>query len=124
MLRLVHPAPQGQHPPARKKGDRSPALSLSVEETRHLRAAVSALARNMGGFAVAAVVVGVSIQTLHAVMNPKRRPHPGIALRVARASGMSVEAVLGGCLSPMGRCPTCGSRVGDKPALRTAGGAR
>jgi hypothetical protein len=123
MLRLVHPAPAaGQHPPARRKGSRSLSLTLTPDETRHVRAALRNTAAAYGGFDVLASVMGLRVKALYRVAH--RRPCGTFAIRLARAAGMSVEAVLGGTLNPAGRCPTCGSRVGDKPALRIAGGAR
>jgi hypothetical protein len=117
-LRLVHPAPAGQHPPpTRRKGDRSPALFLTAEETKHFRAAAHNAARAYGGFACLAAAIGVPVDTLHAAMTPKRRPSAALALRLARASGMHVETMLSGALSEAGRCNACGSRI-------AAGGAR
>lgn len=124
MLRLVHPPPpagQGTDPPKRRKGFPSPALSLTAEESRHLGATIKNAGRAYGSLGCLASVVGVPVTTLRKT----RRHGAALALRIARACGMSVEAVLGGKLSTMGRCPTCGSRVGDRPALTlAAGGAR
>jgi hypothetical protein len=52
----------------------------------------------------------------------KSRGSPAIALRAARAAGMHVETLLSGTLSPAGRCPTCGGRIGDRATA--AAGAR
>jgi hypothetical protein len=124
MLRLVHPAPAGQGtdpPGARRRRRHAAALSLSAEEIQHLRATIRNTARAYGSLGCLAAVIGVPASTL----TPRRkRPSPGLALAVARAAGMSVEAVLGGALSSLGRCSACGSRVGDRPALSVAGGAR
>jgi|HubBroStandDraft_6_1064221.scaffolds.fasta_scaffold703546_3 hypothetical protein len=125
MLRLVHPPPaagQGSGSPARRRGARSPALSLTSDETRHLRAALKNTAAAYGGLDVLASVMGVGVETLYKAA--QRRPSGTLAIRLARAAGMAVEAILTGTLNPAGRCPSCGSRVGDKPALRVAGGAR
>jgi hypothetical protein len=121
MLRLVHPAREGQEAPApRRKGRPSPSFSLNDAEVRHLRAAIVNVARAYGSIGCLAAALGCNA----GVLTRKRRPGPGLALAVARAAGMTVEAVLGGTLNPAGRCPSCGSRVGDRPALRAAGGAR
>ena len=53
----------------------------------------------------------------------RKRHGAALALLVARAAGMSVEAVIGGKLSAAGRCATCGHRAGDGRLL-AAGGAR
>jgi hypothetical protein len=117
MLRLVHPAPQGQDPPARRKRERSPALSLTVDEAKHFRSAARNAARAFGGFACLAAAIGVPVGTLHDATSPRRRPSGALALRLARVSGMHVETMLSGGLSEAGRCPACGSRI-------AAGGAR
>ena len=111
MLMLVQPPPGGNatDPPKRRRGARSPALSLTTDEARHLRATVKNTARAYGGLDVLASVIGVDPSTL----NRKTRPSPALALAVARAAGMSVEAVIGGKLSDAGRCSTCGHRAGD-----------
>src|SRR4051812_4596701 len=113
MLRLVHPAREGQDPP-RRKGTRSPALSLSAEEVRHLRAAIVNTARAYGGMEVLASVTGVSLNVLHsaAYLRSYRASH-ALAFVVARAAGMTAEAILGGKLSPAGRCKACGARVAE-----------
>lgn len=115
MIRLVHPAPAG--PVTRpSKGRRSAVLSLTPEETRHLRASIRNVSRAYGGVDVLAGVVGVPASTLHQALNKRRHPSAGLALRVARAAGMSMEAVIGPTLSAAGRCAACGSRVADRRA--------
>jgi hypothetical protein len=112
MLRLVHPAREGQDPPARRKGARSPTLSLAVSEATAFRAALANVARAFGGYACLAAAVGVPVVTLHHARNPKRLPAPGLVLRVARAAGMHAEALISPTLSTVGRCNACGARVG------------
>jgi hypothetical protein len=121
MLRLVHPAREGQgtDPPTRRKGYKAPALFLTADEARHLRATVKNVARAYGSLECLAAVLGIGPGVL---TRKSRRPSPGLALAVARAAGMSLEAVIGGKLSPAGRCEACGSRVGDRPQF-VAGGA-
>lgn len=122
MLMLVHPRPAGQatDPPKRRKCARSPSLSLTAEETKHLRAALRNTIRAYGGAPVLAQVMGVPAATLYSAS--KRAPSGALAIRLAQAAGVSVEAVLGGKLSAMGRCKACGARIGDRPAV-AAGGA-
>jgi len=117
MLRLIHPRPEGDgpRPPKRRRGP-SPCLSLTTEETRHFRAALRNVARAYGGFPVLADVVGVPVKSLYQAL--LRHPSPGLALRVARAAGMSLEAVIGPTLNEAGRCLSCGSRIGDRPEGR------
>lgn len=111
MLRLIHPAPEGGQGTRPPRGHRAPSLSLTPEEVRHFRAALRNTARAYGGHAVLAGVVGVPVKTLHNAFS--HRPSVGLVLRVAQAAGMSVEAILGGKLSPAGRCPTCSARVAE-----------
>ena len=115
MLRLVHPAPKGQETPRRQR--RRDIHSLTKDERRHLRAALLNLRRAYGSWACLADAMGQSIHTLQSTASGS----PGLALRAARAGGMSVEAVLSGKLSPAGRCEACGSRLGDRPALAIGG---
>jgi hypothetical protein len=116
MLRLVHPAPAGQAPRVRK-GKRSPLLSLTAEEKRHLRQALHNLRRAYGTWACVAAAMGVRENSLTCAAR-ERNPlgSPAMALLAARAGGMSVEAVLSGTLSAAGKCESCGSRLGHGPA--------
>ncbi len=115
MLRLVHPAPAGQGP-GTSKGRRprpSPALVLSDEEVRHVRAAVRNTARAYGGNAVLAEVMGVPADTISGVLTSRKHRASGtFAIRLARAADVSVEAILTGAISAAGRCDACGHRVG------------
>ncbi|MFT3768513.1 MAG: transcriptional regulator [Minicystis sp.] len=120
MLRLVHPAPAGQgtDPPARRKGARAPSLSLTPDEARHVRAALHNARRAFGSWGCLAAVVGCGVNSLK-----QSRPGLALAVRVAQAAGVSVEAMLSGALTAAGRCPTCGHRAGDG-RIAAAGGAR
>ena len=124
MLILVHPAPAGQGP-GTSKGRRprpSPALILSDEEVRHVRAAVRNTARAYGGNAVLADVMGVPADTISGVLTSRKHRASGtFAIRLARAAGASVEAILTGAISEATRCTTCGHRVGEGRVA--AGGA-
>jgi hypothetical protein len=125
MLRLVHPAlgGQGTDPPVRRKGTRSPALSLTHEEVRHVRAALKNTARAYGGNEVLAAVLGITRNALNVAAGNRARLLSGtFAIRLARAAGVAVEAILTGALTAAGRCPTCGHRAGDGRIV--AGGER
>jgi hypothetical protein len=93
MLRLAHPAPSGQgtDPPKRRKGYPAPALSLTADEARAVRAAARNIARTYGSLRKLAAALGVNPNALTA----KKGPGPGLAIALARVSGMSVDAVLG-----------------------------
>jgi len=123
MLRLVHPPPggNGTDPPApRRKGTRAPSLMLTPEEARHLRAAIRNIARAYGSLACLAAVIGVRPEVL---AHKRRHPSAALALAVARAGGVTMEAVLSGAIADAGRCKACGHRPGDGRAV-AAGGAR
>jgi hypothetical protein len=92
-------------------------LRLTDEEARHLRATIRNVARMYGSLSCLAEVLGVH----PGVLTHRRRPSPGLALAVARAAGMTFDAVVGGKLTAAGRCPTCGTAAGA--ASRLGGGA-
>ena len=115
MLILVHPRPEGQGSGSSKvrRPRPSPALVLSDEEVRHVRAAVRNTARAYGGNAVLADVMGVPADTISGILTSRKHRASGtFAIRLARAAGTSVEAVLTGAISAAGRCGTCGHRAG------------
>lgn len=121
MLRLVHPAREGQERPRPSKGRRSPALLLTAAEERHLRTTIKNTARALGGMDVLAAMTSISRATLeHVAYAKSRHPSAALALLVARAAGISLEAAIGGKLSAVGRCPSCGSRIGTRKAARHA----
>lgn len=94
MLRLAHPAPRGQgtDPPVRRHRRPSPALSLTHDEACAVRAAARNIARqHYGTLAALAAVLGV----VPGILTRKRRPSAGLAVALARVSGMTVDAVLG-----------------------------
>ena len=67
-----------------------------------------------------AAVVGAPIATFHKSLNKRRRPSAILALRVAKAAGMSVEAILSGQLTDAGRCAACGSHISDRTERRVS----
>jgi hypothetical protein len=94
MLRLAHPAPAGQgtDPPKRRRGFPAPALSLTDDEARAVRAAARNIARTYGSLRKLAAVLDVNPGVL---TSKRRRPSAGLAVALARVSKMSVDAVLG-----------------------------
>jgi hypothetical protein len=115
MLRLVHPPPTGGQATRPPKGRKAPALSLTDEELRHLRAATRNAVRAYGSPGALAAAIGVPTVAIYRVTGENgRRPCAGIALRIARASGVALEVVLGhrAALTEAGRCQACGSRIG------------
>lgn len=116
MLRLVKPPTggQGTRPPGGRR--RKTVQSLTAEESRHLRAALKNLRWAYGSWSCLAEVMDVSVDCLSSVAYGKCPGSPGLALRAAQAGGMHVETLLSGTLTAAGRCPTCGSRLGDRAA--------
>jgi hypothetical protein len=127
MLRLIHPAPEGQEgtrPPGKRRHVVAPTLFLSEEEVRHLRAATKNLARAYGSLDCLAKVMGLPIDTMYrATTTMGRRVSGTFAIRLAKAGGVSVETVLGGQLAAMGRCLTCGHKPGDGRIVAARGGS-
>jgi hypothetical protein len=121
-LRLVPPAGQGTDPPAaprKKKRHKIPPITL--EEAGRLRSAVRNLYVQFGSsWGCLAAVLDVSGAGLQDIARGRNRGSAAVALRVARVSGVSVEALLSG-LADAGKCSTCGQKM---PSLaRSAGGA-
>lgn len=109
-LRLLPKPGAGQDPPKRRKRP-SAALILSDEEVRHVRQALKNLAFALGGNDVTAQVLGISKNSVNGAKNgPKHRPSGTLAIRIAKAAGVSVESILTGAVTLTGRCPTCGRR--------------
>ena len=124
MLILVHPRPEGQSSGSSKvrRPRPSPALVLSDEEVRHVRAAVRNTARAYGGNAVLADVMGVPPNTITGVLTSRKHRASGtFAIRLARAAGLSVESILTGAISEAARCKECGHRVGAAGRVATGG---
>jgi hypothetical protein len=87
--------PPGAAPSARRRG-RSSALSLTDDEVRHLRAAIRGLARTRyASLAALARAVGVA----PAILTRRKRPSPGLAVALARTTGVPVEVLLSGKLA-------------------------
>lgn len=109
MLRLVHPAPQGQEIRAPKR----PLFrrTLTAEESKHVRAAMKNLCRFYGGWAPIAELTGFAKNTLkHSAHNPRERISAGMALAIAELTRIPVEHLLSGRPREIGVCPTCGRK--------------
>lgn len=123
MLKLVHPAREGQDggdpPRKRKRPRRIP--QLTPDESRHLQTATRNLHKAFGSsWPCLSAVTGVAACTLEQIGNGRSRGSVAVALFVARAAGVSVECLLSGKLTDMSKCPACGRKM--PPAL-AAGGA-
>ena len=106
MLRIVHPAREGQgtRPPRRPSPN-----ALTHDERRNLCQALKNLRLRFGSWSCLAEVMDISEATLSSAATGRGRGSPGLALRAARAAGSTVEAILSGKLTPAGSCPLCGA---------------
>ena len=95
-----------------RASSRSPSLALTREESQHLRAALFNLRRAYGSWSCLADAMGVLPATVHHATLRGKRSSAAVALRAAKAGGMSVETILGGKLTTAGKCTACGSRLG------------
>jgi hypothetical protein len=108
-LRLVKPP--GQEPP-RPPGRRSPALMLSTDEVRRVRASIRNTAHAYGGLDVLASILGLPAKSLYNVAGSRAHmPSGTFAIRLAKAAGVSVESILTGAITEAGKCKACGRRL-------------
>lgn len=83
-------------PPRRPRGIPSPALSLTSDEVRHLRASIRGLAKTRyASLAALARALGVD----PGILTRRRRPSPALAVAVWRLTGIPVEVLLSGRLA-------------------------
>jgi hypothetical protein len=112
MLRLVHPAPKGQEKrtstvPKMGLGRKCAALVPTIEEQKHIRAAIRNLAYAFGGFDVLSEVTGVPLGTLR---HANQSASFALAVIVARAARIPVEQLLSGRPHEVGACALCGRK--------------
>ena len=103
-LRLVRDEPK---PKRRRKTQHQTAL-LSDAEARRVVAAMKVLHQGLGGWDVVAATLEMSKAALVDVRMGRNRVSMALALRVARASGTTLERLI----APMGSasvCPACGA---------------
>jgi hypothetical protein len=108
MLTLVHPARDGQDPPKRRP-PRASSLNLTSDEERQLRTVIRNVTPRHGALTQLAARLGVSPKAL----SPSRRLTPGLALALARDLRLSVDAMLSGKLTRVGKCPACGAKTAE-----------
>jgi hypothetical protein len=109
--------------PSRKRWRGKPAaLSLTAEENRRVRAALANTSRAYGGRDVLASVMGVTVVTLQRAATKRAHLSGIFAIRLAKAAGVAVEAMLGGALTEAGACKTCGHRAGTGRVAGAGGG--
>ena len=76
----------------RRRGHPPPCLFLTPDEAQHLRASIRNIARaRYGTLRKLAAAMGIKPSSL----TRKQRPSAGLAVAVARVSGVSIDAMLG-----------------------------
>lgn len=91
-LRLVPPPGEAPASPRRRrKGNPSPALSLSEEEAKHLRTAIRNIARTFGGLTSLARVLGCDVGSL---VRARRRASPAVAVALWRLTSTPLDVLL------------------------------
>ncbi len=98
MLWLVKP----KEPKARRKGQRS-APALTPEQQAKARAALKNLRSAYGGWAPLAEVMGVSLAAVKAAARGTYSLTGDTLIRLCRAGGLSVDAMLEAKLTSIGR---------------------
>jgi hypothetical protein len=94
--------------PRKKRWLRESADSLTPEETDNVRIALRALKMQHGTWNGVARALGVDYRSVSKPMETGRRPTAGLAVRVAKLVGVTVDAVLRGEWPGFKPCPTCG----------------
>jgi hypothetical protein len=92
---------------------------LTLDEQRHVRAAVAFLRNRMGTAEALAEALRLKPVTIRHVREG-RQISASIAFRVARLAGVKIDDLLEGRFPPPGTCPHCG-RGPDGMAVFTQG---
>jgi len=104
-LRIVRP--EGSKP-ARRKFQRS-APALTPEQQAKARAALNNMRLAYGGWAPLAEVMGASVGAVKQSATGARSMSGDMLIRLCRAGGLSVDAMLEAKLTSSGRCASCGA---------------
>ena len=81
---------------------------LTLAEQHNVRAMVLRLRAEYRSWKALAAALGVNRVTLVRAQPGKQAPTVGLAFRISRLAGVTVEGVLGGVVARPGRCPMCG----------------
>lgn len=84
------------------------APDLLPEEQANVKAAIRFLRCRVGSWLALETATGVKVKTLQWSSGKKTGVTAGVAIRVARAAGASIDDVLRGAWPPAGACPHCG----------------
>jgi hypothetical protein len=85
---------------------------LPPDEQANVKAALRVLRVRHGTWVVLGRMLKLHPKTLERMLGRKGKPVPGLAIRLARLAGCSVEDVLSGAFARAAVCPTCGHTVG------------
>lgn len=91
-----------------RRAKASPGLLLTDEERAHVKTALAFLRTRHGGAEKLAAVMRVRQPLIENVLARRGRPMPAMAIAVARAAQVTVDAILTGAWPPEGMCPHCG----------------
>ena len=81
---------------------------LTLTEQKHVRTAIWSLRVRVGGWTPLAKALRFQYDTVQKVAAGARAVTAGMALRVARFAGVSIDDLLAGNYTPPGTCPHCG----------------
>src|SRR5437773_12344047 len=110
MLRLVHPAQEGQA--TRPPGSRRYALRRTIRTSQEKQRVRAALRNAIAAYRSASCLAEAMDVGVHPVRNARsgyRGPSLAFTARLARATGTTAEALLTGALLPAEACPHCGA---------------
>ena len=104
-LRLVKP----ETPKASRRKFQRCAPALTPEQQAKARAALNNLRSAYGGWSPLAAVMGVSMHAVKQSAGGGAAMSGDMLIRLCRAGGLSVDAMLEAKLTSSGRCPSCGA---------------
>lgn len=104
-LRLVHPTPKL---PQKTKHSRHENDVFTTEQQARLRCALGNVRRAYGGRRRLAAAIGCSQPALYCAEKGPGGFSAALAIRLARLTGLSLDAILRPGLYVAGPCPTCG----------------
>jgi hypothetical protein len=84
------------------------ASDLTPEEYANVRRALRFLRTRLGGSVKLAAALKANVRTVDKACHARGKPGAALAIRAARAAGVTVEDVLLGAWPPPKMCPFCG----------------
>lgn len=81
---------------------------LGATERANVIAALNVMHIRLGTWQAVAKAMSVTPRVVENAVARKRKPSAGLAIRVARLAGVSVDDVLSGAFPKPGSCPMCG----------------